>query len=220
MHGKQVDQHASAMKILDNQTHCVVRGREKMKKAKIRVLLLVLFVSLSGIARADLSQYSVQIVLDDRGTASLSDDLFFYRDLSRFSDMTYAQQLLSIDALNTELSGAGPWQDNWHLATSAEMQGVSIDHWVDVPNVFLPSDGANLFAGRYDSTGAPGTHMVFEVYPFGSPPWAKNSYAMPDDSSDPTKGAWAVTNYVPVPGAFLLGMLGLSVAGVKLRKHA
>lgn len=27
-------------------------------------------------------------------------------------------------------------------------------------------------------------------------------------------------NVVPVPGAFLLGMLGLSVAGIKLRKHA
>jgi len=27
-------------------------------------------------------------------------------------------------------------------------------------------------------------------------------------------------NVVPVPGAFLLGMIGLSVAGVKLRKHA
>ena len=29
-----------------------------------------------------------------------------------------------------------------------------------------------------------------------------------------------VPNPVPVPGAVLLGMLGLSVVGVKLRKHA
>lgn len=27
-------------------------------------------------------------------------------------------------------------------------------------------------------------------------------------------------NFTPVPGAFLLGMIGLSVAGIKLRKHA
>jgi hypothetical protein len=191
-----------------------------MNKTNMRVLLLVLVVSVSGIAHADISQYSSQIVLDNRGTASLSDDLFFFRDLSRFSDMTYAEQLVSINALNTELSGAGPWLDNWHLATPAEMQGVSIDHWVDVPDVFLPSDGVDLFAGRYEDIGAPDTHMVFEVYPFGTPPWAKNSYSMPDGSSDSTKGAWAVANYVPAPGAFLLGMLGLSVAGLKLRKSA
>jgi len=168
-------------------------------KAKMIVLISLLLISISSTAHAGLYQYSSQIVIDDRDTANLMDDLIFYRDLSRFSDMTYAEQLVSIDALNTEISGAGPWQDNWHLATSAEMQGVSIDDWVNVPNVFLPSDGVDLYAGRYESIGAPGTHMVFEVYPSGSPPWSKNSYGMPDTSSDPTKGAWAVANYQPMP---------------------
>ncbi|MBW2596394.1 MAG: hypothetical protein JRC93_10545 [Deltaproteobacteria bacterium] len=38
--------------------------------------------------------------------------------------------------------------------------------------------------------------------------------------SEPGDWIRVVTNPVPVPGAVLLGMLGLSVAGVKLRKHA
>ena len=75
-------------------------------------LTLLLLFGVVGIADADLTLFSPQIVLDDRGTPGPSDDLFFFRDLARFGDMTYAEQLTSIAALNTELSGLGPWQDN------------------------------------------------------------------------------------------------------------
>jgi hypothetical protein len=41
-----------------------------------------------------------------------------------------------------------------------------------------------------------------------------------DLTADDIAGIEAIYGVVPVPGAFLLGVLGLSVAGVKLRKSA
>ena len=48
--------------------------------------------------------------------------------------------------------------------------------------------------------------------PMSNTAWGGGNYYEPEID--------AVAGVVPVPGAVLLGMLGLSVAGVKLRKHA
>ena len=86
--------------------------------------------------------------------------------------------------------------------------------------------------GRYDELkpGEPSWHAIVDVRDHYNPvtdthSYNKsnlNTYYMPDGSWKPEIGAWVVTDQsvVPVPGAVLLGMIGLSIAGVKLRKHA
>lgn len=66
-----------------------------------------------------------------------------------------------------------------------------------------------------------GTSYTLQLLGFGS-----NASSLPDKFQSPEGGTndtllWGrITEPVPLPGAFLLGMLGLSVAGVKLRKYA
>lgn len=66
-----------------------------------------------------------------------------------------------------------------------------------------------------------GTLYTLQLLGFGS-----NASSLLDKFQSPEGGTndtllWGrITEPVPLPGAFLLGMLGLSVAGVKLRKHA
>jgi hypothetical protein len=171
----------------------------------------VLFLGISGIANATLLVYSSDVVVDDQGTATLTDDLFFFRDLSRFSDMTYAEQLSSIALLNSELAGAGPWNNDWHLATTSEMSGLFADP-LGITNVFLPSSGSDYFAGRYEQAVIKDVpeHMWYEVILTGSSPPVYTEQDSIPDSSD-YDGAWAVASYnsVPEPSTFLLMLTGL-----------
>jgi len=136
--------------------------------------------------------------------------------------MTYANQLASVNLLNTELSGATPWLDNWHMATTAEMANLFAD-FVTIPDVFLPSYGSDSYVGRYGQTGAPGEHMVYEVLVSSSfPPITHDQYDVPDSSAYPLLGAWAVANYnprpIPAPPTVLLVGVGiLGFATIKRR---
>ncbi len=202
---------------------------------------MVIVMGIAGFAHADLSIFDSHTILDDRGTVGdVTDDLFIYRNLPRFLDMTYAQQLASIGLLNTELDGFGPWQNNWHLAGLDEMQGL-FDHMmlaVDADRtfaapVYVSSFPTYYYSGRYEVAvnkdnppGQSGTtpgHMWFEVYGDGvsSPKWSKEQDSVYDSSL--YDGAWAVANrtVVPVPSAMLLGILGLSCSGWCIRrKHS
>lgn len=192
-----------------------------MKTRSYAFLIFLLSVSgVSGIANAGLSVFGPQIVLDDNGTPGQSDDLYFFRDLSRFGDMTYVEQLASIDLLNVELSGAGPWQNDWHLAGAAEMRAVLTDYWTEVPDVFLPSYGTD-FVGRYDYVYPPSGHHAYEVIVTGgSPPLSHDIYGVSDTSDYPLLGAWAVATPVPSPSSAALLLLGVSIVGWgKRRRH-
>lgn len=186
------------------------------------VCVLALFIGYAGTSNATLIQYSPDAVLDDQGTSDLSDDLYFYRDLSRFSDMTYTEQLASISLLNSELDGAGPWA-NWHLAGVAEMSNVFSD-FVSVPDVFLPSFGSS-YTGRFEDTPGAGAHYAYEVYVTGgSPPITHEIYEVSDSSAYPLMGAWAVAGYRPFPVPessgwllFIAGLVGLRF--IKRRKE-
>jgi hypothetical protein len=190
------------------RNHCI-------KQSLIHLLFFVfstiaLLFSGVGMANATLLVFSSDVVVDDRGTAALTDDLFFYRDLSRFSDMTYAEQLISIDALNTELDGAGPWNNDWHLATSSEMSGLFADS-LGVTAVFLPSVGSDYFAGRYEVAVIKDEpeHMWYEVILMSGGVTYTEQDSIPDSSD--YDGAWAVATYrVPEPSTLLLLVTGLA----------
>jgi hypothetical protein len=190
------------------RNHCI-------KQPLINLLFFVfasfaLLFSYFGMANAALLVFSSDVVVDNRGTAALTDDLFFYRDLSRFSDMTYAEQLVSIDALNTELNGAGPWNNNWHLATSSEMSGLFADS-LGVTGVFLPSVGSDYFAGRYEVAVIKDEpeHMWYEVILMSGGVTYTEQDSIPDSSD--YDGAWAVATYrVPEPSTLLLVITSLA----------
>ena len=186
-----------------------------MKRISILFCAMVMSFIYVGHVNATLIQYSPLVVQDDRGTVSALDDLFFFRDLSRFSDMDYAAQLASISLLNTELDGLGPWGNNWHLASGDEMSNLFSD-FVSVPDVFLNSGGADSYIGRYEEIPLPDKHLVYEVLVTGGfPPITHELYGALDSSASPTLGAWAVANYrgeVPEGSAlylFAIGFFGL-----------
>jgi len=193
-----------------------------MKRFVLVVFVLMMSLGFASVSYAALIQYNSDIVLDDNGTPSLSDDLFFYRDLSRFSSMSYSDQLTSIGLLDTELSGVGPWANAWRLASVSDMSNL-FDDFVTVPDVFLPSFGSG-YTGRFEDTPGAGAHYAYEVLVTGSsPPITKEIYEVSDSSAYPLMGAWAVASYsgLPVsePGSLMLMVAGLAAIGFVRRKR-
>ena len=65
-----------------------------------------------------------------------------------------------------------------------------------------------------------GQEYTLRLLGFGDTESSLVSYFQSTETLDNDTFLWVKIVPVPVPGALLLGMLGLSVAGVKLRKHA
>jgi len=188
---------------------------------KIIQVRLFFFIALfcCNLSHGGVIQLGSNIVQEDRGTAELSDDLFFYRDLSRFSSMNYNEQLASIDLLNSELAGLGVWSNSWRLASSSEMSKL-YDAFVDIPNVFLPTV-SDVFAGRIEASPGVGAHYAYEVLvSTGFPPVSHEIHEVDDAALYPLMGAWAVASYgpVPEPSAWVFLALGLSSIVLLRRK--
>ena len=140
--------------------------------------------------------------------------LVWYADLSHFVSKTYSEQLEQIDDLNTD-SYFGV--TDWHIASEDELLDLFCYDPSDLGNVFAPS-ATGWWHGRWEN--------LHEVNPWG----ISRRYAVGDGTSffspygpfildseiNSEVGAWVVGT--PVPSAVLLGTIGLSVAGLKLRK--
>ena len=100
-------------------------------------------------------------------------------------------------------------------------------------NQILDPDNTNLVAAAMDPDPTPGNNVELPSGPFGTGPFMGSQRAtVPIDSvfslteiAVITHSVGQVTSFdlqstVPVPGAILLGILGLGVAGIKLRKYA
>lgn len=151
---------------------------------------------------AGLTAYDANVVRYDRNNVDPTDDLFFYRDLSRFYNMTYDAQITSILLLNTELAGVGnPWANDWRLANGADLAELRAGGggWIDVLSVFNPG-GSTILKGRTNVPAPPDpAHVVWEVYSSDSPPFSQEQYAKDDADMFPTIGAWAVASYEEKP---------------------
>ena len=75
----------------------------------------------------------------------------------------------------------------------------------DQANAWILEAEDAIATGKWSGLGVAGIEYVYVLNTYGT---------------DGTKLAQDQLYYVPVPGAVLLGLLGLSVAGVKLRKYA
>ena len=129
-------------------------------------------------------------------------------------DMGVAMQLIFVfptgdhgpypqDNVEAQVSGtnslAGPWVD-------AALNNVYRDGWVDFSGDGAASIEADDWAAEWIFPGSASYRYIkLEQGRYG-----------PDGDMETD----AVGGVVPVPGAVLLAMMGLSVAGVKLRKHA
>ena len=196
-----------------------------------RILLFCLAAVLltSGSVRADLQMY--EYVSGQKVTLDTNTGNYWYWNLADFVNMTYAEQI-------TDISGLGNYgyiSGGWHMASAVEMASLWANDSAAIASGFSITGtlmtGELLWRGRYDEVGppwaGPGWHLASQLLAdptltFFDKVDLSNSMIIDDISPFTDIGAWVTTNssVVPLPGAVLLGMIGLSVAGVKLRKHA
>jgi hypothetical protein len=144
----------------------------------------------------------------------------WYWSLTDFTNMTYAEQIAKIDTLDSYGNIAG----GWHLATMDEMESL----WKYDASVIGPSfrwtGTSTERRGRFESVPTAGLHEVGLVwYTDYWKTWFKSGLldqTGADEIPSNYLGAWVVSDQavVPLPGAVLLGVIGLCAAGVKLRK--
>lgn len=191
-----------------------------MKRAAFLCCALAIVFFLAGAANATMMLYNDQVVWEDMGTADVTDDLFFYRDLSRFTEMTFAEQVAEMALLDTELAGIGPWNNDWHHVVEIPEVTAIKNNATEVVDLFLPSYDID-FIGRI-GTGYedPDYHHVVEhlLMDFGGGPhWYTEQYLASDEAAYAALGAWAVATYggpvaVPEPATVILlftGLIGL-----------
>ncbi len=118
---------------------------------------------------------------------------------------------LPMENLEYKMWGSNDWTDSssWVVGT---LTAIYKDGWEDPTQYTLPGGLKDSYATRWDFT---------QNYQYFKTVGTSSVVQSPDGSwwtdFDPEMDGIAA---VPVPGAVLLGMLGLSVAGIKLRKHA
>lgn len=101
---------------------------------------------------------SLGIVRDDRGTEVMSDDKYWIQDFGRFTNLSYGDQLSSIEAMNgTSSSLTAPWGD-WRMANMDDVLGLFEN----------PFGGAfyNFFQPSYAQISSYSEYTYYNVYYF------------------------------------------------------
>lgn len=174
-----------------------------------------------GLSKADL--IVVDADNDIYKTTTGGQEILWYLNLSETFNLNYEEQIMF--AKNLDIGGF----DDWNMATATE-----IDQLLDAASpqpelVFDAINGSgtspyyNQFQGRYNEVDPEGLdeHRYGRVgiYWGGTYSTIYGISSYPDDEGYENVGAW-ISHVVPIPGAVLLGILGLGAVGVKLRKFA
>ena len=236
------------MKILDEQTHCVVKEGEKIKNLRTIYITFAVLVAMSfmaGQANGDL--IGVSGPSSNLGTAPaiiappahMLDDITTNTGMQGFDE---AQGVLTTvaHAVDGGSIAVGTLVDS-HMIFLNSAESALLSHYDVIwtfsdPIVGVMSDsGGNLEAASTFELGNPLTNYTVissdsgPAAPFSNrgmepPPqdWytVLTPYTLEVNMIVAEPGDWIRVVTVPAPGAVILGMLGLSLAGVKLRKHA
>jgi len=155
---------------------------------------------------------------------------YWIRDLTMFNSRTYDEQITDIAALGGSPGVDGPW----HMATTSDMEELWSYEFTDITAYFLPTtlryqepypgNEQDYWYARYDEGHRAGYHRIAIIRTDDPAPpigWPLGVFEMPDSSNDLYFGAWVASEVipVPVPSALLVGGIGLSMAGWKLRRR-
>lgn len=180
-----------------------------------RTAALLGLLLLSGAPRAD----AWTVLQNPAGQSVVLDEAhgnYWYRDLHAFANLTYGQQVVSIQGLNTSAYFGAT---HWHMATPADMPPLWALTTDALRQAFLPSheryEGAyewHYWSGRYAQSVQADVHAASETgwgsFFFG--PWHDawpNQIALVDSAPYLEHGAWVVTQ-IPEPGSAPLLALG------------
>lgn len=175
-----------------------------------------------GLSKADL--IIVDADNDIYKTTTGGQEILWYLNLSATFNKTCDEQIAFAEGL--DIGGF----DDWHMATATE-----IDQLLDAisPQPELVFDAINdsgtspyynQFQGRYNEVDPDvlGKHRYGRVY---YDTWDGKYYTLyggtnlyPDVEGYANVGAW-ISHVVPIPGAVVLGILGLGTVGLRLRKY-
>lgn len=201
-----------------------------MKGLYIFCLVFVLLLTISAQADLIVQDYlenGQKVVLDD------ATGYHWYWNLNDFTSMTYDDQITAISDLNVVTYGniAG----GWHLASEAEKETLRAYDLSAIADSFQPTyfdvvPGETSWFARYEQPGeSPDTHNAYAIDYYFNPAAPDNPgvyvdyhFEASDMAANDYWGAWVVSDHavVPVPGAVLLGILGLGAVGIKLHKYA
>ena len=137
-------------------------------------------------------------------------DAFIIGQLAHFNNLIY---------VGTEIVSADLTIQLTFSATESFLFSFGIN---ETPNTEGPVDDIISFPSSYpeQTFDISGDSYTLQLLGFGSDPLAPLSQFSSLEGGTNNTLLWGRIEPVPVPGAVLLGIIGLSVAGVKLRKFA
>ncbi|HPC96809.1 MAG TPA: hypothetical protein PLU87_17825 [Sedimentisphaerales bacterium] len=211
-----------------------------MKKLNIPVVIFALVALAAATASADIYPKTVTDVIDTWGILRIDAapiiegaPLTYFHDLNQEIDFVteyVTQATLALDFTN--MGPDGYTQTVWIQTGRWPWQGYWDDEYVLVPGweeyvtlVFDEETGQLVQLGEIDEDNEPVTGIVLDVdwinddgkLDVGISVW--NYGILPAGISLDKSTLTATVEAVPVPGAALLGVLGLSAAGMKLRRR-
>jgi hypothetical protein len=165
----------------------------------------------------------------DKVTYDSTANAYWYWNLADTTNETYAQQVTFATGLN---AGSGYFGlTNWHMASETEMAGLWTNPAADIGGSFNPTETSpnKMWDGRYNYVpgwAGTGWHSNANVTLKGVSSWGKDmdGSTVNDVWVYGSVGAWITASEtpapVPLPGALLLGSIGLSCAGWRLRRSS
>ena len=187
-----------------------------MKRIVIVMFGIISILSLCGNVSASLIDLGNGVVFDDTAKQ------YWIKDLTLFTNQNHAQQINTINGLNSNSVFQNSAWGIWHLADTSETWSLYLN-WMSIDDAFVPADtGSDAWPsyfkwwwGRYDATIVLGDnqtydkvmHVTYRTWPDNQFPdqfWGgMENYILPTATSinvgtglDVNVGAWVAADWI------------------------